>query len=76
MLETFLRYFGLLLLAAVGAVALWNEFGIGAVIAYRDSAASRTCGRYPAAGQAFPCAIQRRGGKASSQKFRTMRWSG
>jgi hypothetical protein len=34
MLDTLLRHFGLLLLAAVGAVALWDEFGVAGVIAW------------------------------------------
>jgi hypothetical protein len=34
MVDTLLRHFGLLLLAAVGAVALWDEFGVAGVIAW------------------------------------------
>lgn len=33
MLDTALRYFGLLLLAIVGAAAVWNGFGVVGVIA-------------------------------------------
>lgn len=34
MLYILLRYFGLLLLAVVGAAAVWNEFGVAGVIAW------------------------------------------